>query len=255
MKKIIGVILIALAFAFSINLVYANENQNYIYVVEDIENYSQTTHALKIRFTHFLNTVEYKIDQINFTINRLEENNIDTSNIRERLIQFEVIKEEIEEILRDHTLNQDDLILRYVSLKQDALNLVSRTREVFKEVIPPEIHSQISSIYRDRRIEVRDAHRENIQNLVKSHNQEMRLKMQNNFNQHKKIYCADEGCFQNRDEIRQGFQNRINEDRFKQNLEHRQMVLERKQTLNSMNENRKEVMQNRTARINIGGTR
>jgi hypothetical protein len=257
MKKIISVILLALLFALTLNFVYADENvsKDYLEVVDDLEKYSQTTFSLKIRFTHFLNTVEYKLDQIDYVILKLEENNIDSTSILEKRKELEVIKDEINSVLALDIANPDDFVLKYVSLKQDALKIVSETRSLFKEVIPTELHDEISMIYRGQRQEIRDEYRNNIKELVKNHNLEMKIKMNNNFNEYKKQFCEDGVCLNNQKELKNNFQNKMMQNRMERNIDHKEMISQKTNEMKEMAQKRREVMQNRNQNLNIGGNR
>ncbi len=257
MKKIISIVLLALLFALTLNFVHADENisKSYLDVAGDLDNYSQTTFSLKIRYTHFLNTLEYKLNQIDSVILKLEENNIDSTSVLEKRKELEVIHAEITAVLESDVFDRDELILRYVSLKQDSLKIISETREIFKDIIPTELHTEISSLYRAQRQEIKEAHRNNILELVRSHNLEMKIKMNNNFIEYKQNFCQESDCIGNQKQLKNNFQTKMMQNRSDKNIAYKQMISEKNNDLKEMAQKRREVMQNRKQNLNVGGNK
>ncbi len=257
MKKILGIVLLAFLFSFVIGFSYAQEinEEEYLGLSNDLDKYSQTTFSLKIRFTHLSNTIDYKIDQINYVITRLEDENIDTSQVIEKLSGFEVLIDRIDEIIESDEFLKEDLVLEYVSLKKESLQLVSETREIIREIIPLELHQEIKSLYGDQRKEVREGQREIIQNLVRNHNLEMKIRMNNNFNDFKNQFCNENDCLNDMPHLKQNFENKMMQEKVQRNIQNRENISQNIQAIKIMNQERREIMQNRMNNMHIGGNR
>jgi hypothetical protein len=245
MKKIFSIILLAFVFAFAINLVYADEvnlqtDQNiYVNSLSDLDNYSQTEFSLKIRFTQLLGSIDNKIYQLNETINFLTEYNLDTNTVENKLTELEQIKLDVLDVLDSNNFSKDDLILNYVSLKQDSQRIVFETRDLIIDVIPLELYPEFKDRLVTSNKQLKTESQERIKSLVKEHNSKMKQNMNKGFNEFRNGFCDNNAdCFKDKELLKYNFKNKLLEGKTKLNIEHQMLVNKNFDKLQNMMMNR-----------------
>jgi hypothetical protein len=229
-------VFIVFLFMFSIiNTISAQEEINIIsestqeIIDNDLKNYSSTNFAIKIRLTHLQNSIDTKIKELSFIIEKLNTDGIDTMFLEENLEKLILLGEDIEQEIRENINEIDEnqeidsnykeeLITYYVATKQDSIELINECKEYIKFGIPEDIFLNIKNEVKNEiqeNKELRIAQKEKIRNLVDKHNSVLKKTYIQEYKKIKNINISKTEIVDNtiKNEIKEQVKNQIRESK------------------------------------------
>jgi hypothetical protein len=213
--KFLSVFLIfTIIFSF-VNLINADdlndvdlEQSEDLIIEQDLADYSSTNYAMKIRLTQLENTVNFKIEQLQIIIDKLNENEISTEELETNLGKFIVLSEELKvKSDVDEIIDAKETTTYFISTKQESVDLMQNCRQYLLENVPEHIVQETREEVHNYRKEIKVEQKEKMKNLVKEHNLAIRNKYKKIFSDIKESQSGDTNKSINALEIR----NRIKE--------------------------------------------
>lgn len=190
--------IISLSFILSSNLVVADDiydgntqivDENVINeAISEIETHASSQFALKIRFTQLLGTINLKIEQTQLIISKLQDNNIDTSAVEDKVSELISIKNDVLTTLESITpdYNIETLGAQYVATKQSAMYVIKEIREWNNANVSKEIREDIKKELQSQKKELKTEDKLQIRELVREHNAQIKNDYQKTYEQLKK---------------------------------------------------------------------
>jgi len=187
--------IISLSFILSSNLVVADDiydgntqivDENVINeAISEIETHASSQFALKIRFTQLLGTINLKIEQTQLIISKLQDNNIDTSAVEDKVSELISIKNDVLTTLESITpdYNIETLGAQYVATKQSAMYVIKEIREWNNANVSKEIREDIKKELQSQKKELKTEDKLQIRELVREHNAQIKNDYQKTYEQ------------------------------------------------------------------------
>ncbi|HRT03389.1 MAG TPA: hypothetical protein P5513_05575 [Candidatus Diapherotrites archaeon] len=187
--------IISLSFILSSNLVVADDmydgntqivDENVINeAISEIETHASSQFALKIRFTQLLGTINLKIEQTQLIISKLQDNNIDTSAVEDKVSELISIKNDVLTTLENITpdYNIETLGAQYVATKQSAMYVIKEIREWNNANVSKEIREDIKKELQSQKKELKTEDKLQIRELVREHNAQIKNDYQKTYEQ------------------------------------------------------------------------
>jgi hypothetical protein len=187
--------IISLSFILSSNLVVADDmydgntqivDENVINeAISEIETHASSQFDLKIRFTQLLGTINLKIEQTQLIISKLQDNNIDTSAVEDKVSELISIKNDVLTTLENITpdYNIETLGAQYVATKQSAMYVIKEIREWNNANVSKEIREDIKKELQSQKKELKTEDKLQIRELVREHNAQIKNDYQKTYEQ------------------------------------------------------------------------